>query len=101
MRLGGEDSISDCSFLANSASRGLAVAVVGSAEISGLEFNGNELYCEAGSYRAHTEVRLNDGYVPTHPTEKHPARQFQYSQAFRLVVCSRVLRVFLNTSLGT
>lgn len=63
MNLGGTKIvISDCSFLSNSvSSRGLAVAVVGSTDISGSTFEGNELYCSSGLlYREDTEeVRRN------------------------------------------
>lgn len=38
-----------CSFISNSvSSRDLAVAVVGSVDISGSTFDGNELYCALG-----------------------------------------------------
>ncbi|CAM9358530.1 unnamed protein product [Ectocarpus sp. 13 AM-2016] len=57
MRLGGTTIVRECSFLSNSASvRGFAVAAVnGSANISSSSFEGNELYCESGSYRKDTE----------------------------------------------
>ncbi|CAN0437324.1 unnamed protein product [Ectocarpus sp. 12 AP-2014] len=55
LRLGGTTIVRDCSFLSNSASRGLAVAVIASASISGSSFERNELVCEAGSYRVDTE----------------------------------------------
>ena len=49
MILGGNSSIRECSFLSNSvSSRGLAVAVAGSADISGSTFDGNELFCASG-----------------------------------------------------
>lgn len=56
MRLGGAAVITECSFLSNFASnRGLAVAVIASAEISNSSFDRNELHCAAGSYREDTE----------------------------------------------
>ncbi|CAB1096488.1 unnamed protein product [Ectocarpus sp. CCAP 1310/34] len=56
MRLGGTVDVRNCSFLSNSAtSRGLAIAVVAFANISGASFDRNELYCEAGLYREDTE----------------------------------------------
>ena len=61
MVLGGNTTtVRDCSFFSNSvSSRGLAVAVVGSVDISGSTFDGNELYCASGLlYREDTkEVR--------------------------------------------
>lgn len=63
MILGGNSTfVRECSFLSNSVStRGLAVAVAGSADISGSTFDGNELYCASGLlYREDTEeVRGN------------------------------------------
>lgn len=49
--------VRECSFVSNSvSSRGLAVAVVGSVDISGSTFDGNELYCAAGLlFREDTE----------------------------------------------
>lgn len=49
--------VRECSFLSNSvSSRGPAVAVVGSADISGLTFDGNELFCAPGLlFREDTE----------------------------------------------
>eukprot|EP00903_Cladosiphon_okamuranus_P012632 g11818.t1 len=57
MILGGATVVRECSFLSNSvSSRGLAVAVVGSADISGSVFDGNELFCASGLlYREDTE----------------------------------------------
>ncbi|CAM9755964.1 unnamed protein product [Ectocarpus fasciculatus] len=58
MILGGTMTvIRECSFVSNSvSSRGLAVAVVGSADISGSTFDGNELYCASGLlFREDTE----------------------------------------------
>ncbi|CAM9384163.1 unnamed protein product, partial [Ectocarpus fasciculatus] len=56
MRLGGETSVAGCSFLSNIAyTRGLAVAVVGSANITGSSFDGNQLSCADGSNRSDTE----------------------------------------------
>lgn len=56
MRLGGTAVIDNCSFLSNSATtRGLAVAVVGSAEFSDSSFDGNELVCVAGLYFEESE----------------------------------------------
>lgn len=56
MRLGGEAVVSDCAFLDNIAySRGLAVDVVESANISNSRFNGNQLSCGNGSFRSDTE----------------------------------------------
>ncbi|CAM9790765.1 unnamed protein product [Scytosiphon promiscuus] len=56
MRLGGDALVRDCSFLSNSAStRGLAIAVIWFANISGSWFDGNDLYCAADSYRQDTE----------------------------------------------
>lgn len=53
MRLGGAAVVRECFFLSNRAyTRGLAIAVVGSANISGLTFDGNDLSCAAGSYRS-------------------------------------------------
>lgn len=68
MRPGGAMVIHDCSFISNTAStRGLAVAVVGSANISGSSFDGNELICPVGSYRLDTEEvnggRHNSRYI--------------------------------------
>ena len=62
LRLGGAALVSECSFLSNSAaSRGLAIAVVASATISGLSFERNELFCGAGLYHQdNDEVRQND-----------------------------------------
>ncbi|CAN0093617.1 unnamed protein product [Ectocarpus sp. 4 AP-2014] len=52
LRLGGTADVQGCNFVSNDASsRGLAVAVVGSASIAGSSFNGNELICASGSYR--------------------------------------------------
>lgn len=61
MRLGGSAVVNNCSFLSNSAlTRGLAVAVVGSAGISDSVFDGNELYCALGSFREDTsQVKWN------------------------------------------
>eukprot|EP00903_Cladosiphon_okamuranus_P012633 g11819.t1 len=57
MILGGATVVRECSFLSNSvSSRGLAVAVVGSADISSSVFDGNELHCASGLlYREDTE----------------------------------------------
>lgn len=56
MRLGGTTTVAGCSFLSNIAyTRGLAVAVVGSANITGSSFDGNQLSCADGSYRSDTE----------------------------------------------
>eukprot|EP00752_Nemacystus_decipiens_P012380 g10972.t1 len=56
MRLGGSAVVINCTFVSNSAtSRGLAVNVVGLADITNSSFNRNELYCEAGSYRGDIE----------------------------------------------
>ena len=56
LSLGGLDLLEHCSFVSNSASsRGLAVAVVATANTTLLSFDGNELNCEAGSYRGETE----------------------------------------------
>ena len=52
MRLGGSAVVNNCSFLSNSAlTRGLAVAVVGSADISDSVFDGNEFTCAVGSFQ--------------------------------------------------
>lgn len=51
LRLGGATTVRDCSFVANSAStRGLAVAVVDSANITLSSFDGNAFDCEAGEF---------------------------------------------------
>lgn len=64
MRLGGSAFVADCSLLSNSATtRGLAVAMVGSANITGSSFGRNELYCEAGSYREDREEEVSKMYV--------------------------------------
>ena len=58
MILGGIATVvRECSFISNSvSSRGLAVAVVGAADISGSTFDGNELKCSSGLvYREDTE----------------------------------------------
>eukprot|EP00752_Nemacystus_decipiens_P005317 g4823.t1 len=59
LRLDGATVIHGCSFLSNAAlTRGLAVAVEaldGSTNISTSSFEGNELFCAAGSYRKDTE----------------------------------------------
>lgn len=75
IRLGGTGVVRDCFFASNSAStRGLAIGVVGSANISGSSFDGNEVYCAAGLYRKETEEVNGSGrrksVVPTgeHPT---------------------------------
>lgn len=68
MILGGVmTAIHECSFISNFvSSRGLAVAVVGSADISGSTFDGNELYCTSGLlYRENTEeVRRMADTIP-------------------------------------
>lgn len=79
MRLGGSAVIRECVFLSNRAyTRGLAVAVVGSANISGSTFDGNDLSCAAGSYRSETvqvNTRQGDswrnmcGNAPQHGTQ--------------------------------
>lgn len=57
MRLVGPTIIRECSFLSNSASvRGLAVVAVRAANISYSYFEGNELYCAAGSYQKDTNT---------------------------------------------
>lgn len=67
MRLGGSSVIRNCSFLSNSASdRGTAVAVVGSASVSGSSFDGNELSCAAGSYRNDMEVNEDGLWICRH-----------------------------------
>ncbi|CAN0490318.1 unnamed protein product, partial [Ectocarpus sp. 12 AP-2014] len=56
MRLGGTVDVIDCSFLSNFAyTRGWAVAAVGSANISGSSFEGNQVSCAIRSYRSDTE----------------------------------------------
>lgn len=70
MRLGGAAVIRDCSFLSNSAStRGLAIAVVGSANISGSSFGGNEVDCGAGSYNNDADQVKNNGRYKSVITE--------------------------------
>lgn len=65
MSLGGETDVLESSFLSNSASsRGLAIAVVGSANLTDLAFDGNELYCGVHSFREDTEqVRRKCGQI--------------------------------------
>ena len=59
MRLGGSADIRECAFFSNVAStRGLAVAVVGSANVSSSAFDGNQLSCAVGSYRSDTEEKV-------------------------------------------
>ena len=59
MRLGGSADIRESSFFSNVAStRGLAVSVVGSANISGASFNRNELSCAVSSYRNDVEEKV-------------------------------------------
>lgn len=51
LRLGGTADVFNCSFVFNTATnRGPAIAVVTTPGISNSSFDGNELYCEAGSY---------------------------------------------------
>lgn len=51
IRLAGETTVLDCSFVANMASNsGLAVAAVGSMEMSGSSFDGNVFSCDEGEY---------------------------------------------------
>eukprot|EP00752_Nemacystus_decipiens_P013346 g11816.t1 len=58
MRLGGSAGIWECSFSSNVAStRGLAITVVGSANITRSSFDSNELSCAAGSYRNDEEEK--------------------------------------------
>lgn len=65
MSLGGETDILECSFHSNSASgRGLAIALVGSANISGSSFDGNELYCGVDSFREDNEQVTRDPPTP-------------------------------------
>lgn len=53
MRLAGSTDVIGCSFLSNSvSSRGLAIALVQSANISNSAFDGNDLLCTEGSYRS-------------------------------------------------
>lgn len=79
MRLGGAAVVSDCSFLSNFAStRGLAVDVVGSANISGSSFVGNQLSCGHGSYRSDTEeVKWNGLRVG-----RYTVRRWCFANAF-------------------
>lgn len=59
MRLGGAADIHECSFSSNIAStRGLAVTVAGSANISGSSFDRNELLCAVGSYRNDADEKV-------------------------------------------
>lgn len=69
-------AIRGCSFISNTASaRGLAVTVVGSANISGPLFDGNELSCAVGLYRQDTE-EVNGGLHNIRETKRHPIRSF-------------------------
>lgn len=98
MRLGGATAIHDCSFLSNSAtSRGLAVAVVASANITSSSFDRNELYCETGFYREDSEeVKTNGRYVSTpHTGSRSIWQQFQFSLTVRLVLSSYALCMFI------
>lgn len=64
MRLGGIGTIRDCSFLSNPAStRGLAIAVVGTASISGAPFDGNDVYCAGDSCRSNAEEVRGNGQL--------------------------------------
>ncbi|CAN0089674.1 unnamed protein product [Ectocarpus fasciculatus] len=66
LRLGGSADIVNCSFLSNFAyTRGLAVAVVESANINGSSFVGNQLSCANGSYRSDTEKEDPDARFET------------------------------------
>ncbi|CAM9138813.1 unnamed protein product, partial [Hapterophycus canaliculatus] len=56
MRLGGDAVVRNSSFLSNAAStRGLAIAVIWSTNITDSSFSGNELHCAAGLYREDVE----------------------------------------------
>ena len=85
LRLGGTATVTSSSFLSNTAtSRGLAVAVVASATMSGLSFERNELYCGAGSFRQDT-----DGVSKT-KTKRSVRTKLRYER-FRHA-CSRNIR---------
>lgn len=64
MRLGGSAVVNESSLFNNLAyTRGLAVAVVGSATIGGSFFDGNQLSCANGSYRSDTEQVKWDDFI--------------------------------------
>ena len=51
IRLGGDATIYDCSFISNKASSsGLAVSVIGSVDIKGSSFDGNVFSCDEGEF---------------------------------------------------
>ncbi|CAM9114240.1 unnamed protein product [Ectocarpus sp. 8 AP-2014] len=55
MSLGGTTVLSGASFVSNSAStRGPAIAAVGVVDLSGLTFDGNDFFCDVGSYLRHS-----------------------------------------------
>ena len=56
MSLGGSAVVHECSFVSNFAyDRGLAIAAVGVANVTGSSFDGNDFICTAGSYRSEPE----------------------------------------------
>lgn len=64
MILGGDSTVvRECFFISNTVtSRGLAIAVPGSADISDSTFDGNELYCPSGFlFREDTEEVCGKG----------------------------------------
>lgn len=69
--------MSECSFISNSASsRGLAVAMTGSVDISGATFDGNEVHCASGLlYREDAEEVRGDGHQPENYSSTGHIRQ--------------------------
>ena len=84
LRLGGTADVFNCSFGSNSATnRGPAIAVGTTPVISNSSFDGNELFCEAGSYLDVEKVKHRGRWTHTHPIAEYPGT---WLPAFRLVL---------------